>query len=231
MCKAVDAVPSVTRLFSPIPVGMRGVYPRRFVWETEGPPTIAPRDDFPVFLFASSPHQVVKSKSDHAKNSTTMGKEDFKLGQTKELNPTAPDTEALTTFYTTLYQQRPDSEMAARFLMQHGLLPDEDLKAVFKKYGKGSSSSSKSGGSSSQVKKKPAANDDDDFQKKPAKKAPAPKKPPTKRTVEPDSSDEEFTAKAPPKKAAAKPPPKKPVVANDDDSSEDDQPLAKKAKK
>ena len=34
--------------------------------------------------------------------------------------PTAPDTEALTTFYTTLYQQRPNSEMAAKFLLQHG---------------------------------------------------------------------------------------------------------------
>ena len=75
-----------------------------------------------------------------------MGKDEFKLGQTKELNPTAADSEALTTFYSTLYKQRPDSEMAARFLLQHGLLPDEDLQKVYKKYGKGAgASSSKSG--------------------------------------------------------------------------------------
>lgn len=158
-----------------------------------------------------------------------MGKDEFKLGQTKELNPTAADSEALTTFYSTLLKQRPDSEMAARFLLQHGLLPDEDLQKVYKKYGKGAgASSSKSGGSSSQPKKKPAANDDDDFEKKPAKKAPA-KKAPAKK-AEPDSSDEEFAAKkpAPAKKA---PPAKRPVVNNDDDSSEDDAPLAKKTKK
>ena len=86
---------------------MRGVYPRRFVWETEGPPTIAPRDDFP--LFASSPHQVVKSKSDHAKNSTTMGKEDF--AGTKEQSDRARHRGA-DHLHTTLYQQPVDSEMA-----------------------------------------------------------------------------------------------------------------------
>ena len=61
----------------------------------------------------------------------------------QELNPTAPDTEALTTFYTTLYQQRPNSEMAAKFLLQHGLLPggEDEAKRLVKKFGKAGSSS------------------------------------------------------------------------------------------
>ena len=41
-------------------------------------------------------------------------------GQTKELNPVAPDAEALKIFYKTLHEQRPNSEMAQRFLLQHG---------------------------------------------------------------------------------------------------------------
>ena len=49
-------------------------------------------------------------------------------GQTKELPEAAADTEALKTFYSTLYEQRPDSEMAARFLMQHGLLEEDEAK-------------------------------------------------------------------------------------------------------
>ena len=90
-----------------------------------------------------------------------MPKEDFKPGQTKELDPNAADTEALTTFYETLYEQRPDSEMAARWLLQHGLLPEDDIAKVLKKYGKGGSANSSSkggskssGGSGSQKAKK-----------------------------------------------------------------------------
>ena len=51
-----------------------------------------------------------------------MVKEDWLPGQTKELSESAADTEALKCFYETLYEQRPDSEMAAKFLLQHGLL-------------------------------------------------------------------------------------------------------------
>ena len=61
-------------------------------------------------------------------------------GQTKELPPNAADTEALITFYESLYQQRPDSKMAADFLLKHGLLEydvAEDLhKKMLKQAGK-----------------------------------------------------------------------------------------------
>ena len=39
-------------------------------------------------------------------------------GQTKMLDPGAADTDALICFYSTLHQQRPESEMASRWLLQ-----------------------------------------------------------------------------------------------------------------
>ena len=67
-----------------------------------------------------------------------MPKEDFLPGQTKELDPNGADTEALTIFYTTLYQQKPESELAAKTLLQFGLLPggEEEAKKLMKKLGK-----------------------------------------------------------------------------------------------
>ena len=123
-----------------------------------------------------------------------MGKEDFKPGQTKELNPNAPDTEALTIFYETLYQQRPDSEMAQRFLVQHGLLPEDEAKKLVKVLGVKAKSSSGGGSSGGGKTKKPAADDDDDFTSKPKAKAKS-KPPPKKIAQDDDSSDEEAFAK------------------------------------
>ena len=77
----------------------------------------------------------------------TKDGEDFKPGQTKELDENAADTEALTIFYETLYQQKPESKMAAEFLLKHGLLPHDEAEKLFKKLGK--TGASKSGGSSS----------------------------------------------------------------------------------
>ena len=142
-------------------------------------------------------------------------------GQTKELPEAAADTEALKTFYSTLYEQRPGSEMAARFLLQHGLLEHDDAVRLNKKLGKGTAA--KSGSSSS----KPAAKKTGDFQKAKPKAKPAPKK----KAAKDDSSDDdssEFEEKA------KKPPPKKPAPkaakrpAPEDDSSEDDVPLSKR---
>lgn len=87
---------------------------------------------------------------------TEVDKSTFKKGQTKQLNPSAADTEGLTSFYTSLYKQRPESEMAARFLLQHGLLPEEDIEKTIKRFnikGGGGASSSKSGGGGSSSKK------------------------------------------------------------------------------
>ena len=51
-------------------------------------------------------------------------------GHTKTLSENATDSEALRIFYTSLYEQRPDSEMAQRFLVQHGLLPRHKAQEI-----------------------------------------------------------------------------------------------------
>ena len=57
-------------------------------------------------------------------------------GQTKELSESDPSTEALTIFYETLHTQRPKSEMAIKWLLQHGKLPEDEAKVWAKKLGK-----------------------------------------------------------------------------------------------
>jgi len=148
-----------------------------------------------------------------------MPKEDFLPGQTKELDPNAADTEALTNFYQSLLRQRPESEMAQRWLLQYGLLPggEDEAKAMIKKLGKSAPSSKPT---AAKKPSKPAANDDD-FESKPKSKAPAKKPPPSKSKAtiaKEDSSDEEFEEKKKPaatKKPAAssKPPAKRPGTA------------------
>ena len=49
------------------------------------------------------------------------------------------------TFYTTLYEQRPDSKIAAEFLLRHGLLSHDEAADLNKKMGK-SAGGSKGGG-------------------------------------------------------------------------------------
>jgi len=165
------------------------------------------------------------------KKETASG-EEYKPGQTKELPENAQDTEALTTFYTTLLQQRPDSKMAQEFCVKHGLLEWDQAEVLNKnliKAGGGSKSASSSSKGSGSAKPKA---DDDDFQTKPKAK-PAAKKPPAKKAEIPadDSSDEEFEEKKPAKKPPAKKAPpaakRKPDV---DDSSDEDIPLSQKKK-
>ena len=170
----------------------------------------------------------------------TADGDDYKPGQTKELNSNAADTEALTTFYETLYRQTPDSKMAAEFLLKHGLLEYDEADELNKKMGKVAAKSAASSGGS-KPKAKPKATDDD-FEAKP-KKAPAKKAPAKKASIpkDDDSSDEEFEAKKKPApKAAAKPAAKKPAAKKpaagakrpvpEDSSDEDETPLSQKTK-
>jgi len=165
----------------------------------------------------------------------TASGEDYKPGQTKELNANAADTEALTTFYETLYTQRPDSKMAADFLLKHGLLPWDEAEALNKKMGKATSSSKPSGGGAKKAKR----NDEDDFvESKPKPKAKAAASKPKRPSIPADdSSDDEFVA-AKGSKPAAKPAPKKGKPAapakrkqEDDSSDEEDVPLSSKKRK
>lgn len=59
-----------------------------------------------------------------------------KPGQTMEHDETQPDGPAGKIFYETLMQQRPDSAMAAEWLLKRGLLEDKDAKMWQKKLGK-----------------------------------------------------------------------------------------------
>ena len=60
-------------------------------------------------------------------------------GQTKELDmgtANSASSEASLVFYETLHEQRPKSEMAIRWLLQHGKLPLEEAKKWSKQLGK-----------------------------------------------------------------------------------------------
>ena len=58
-------------------------------------------------------------------SSAAKGRKKFELpGQTKDLNMDASDSAALKIFYESLYKQKPESEMAQKFLLQHGLLEE-----------------------------------------------------------------------------------------------------------
>ena len=59
-----------------------------------------------------------------------------KPGQTMEHDESTPDGPALKIFYETLLQQRPESAMAAEWLLKRGLLEDDLAKSWLKKLGK-----------------------------------------------------------------------------------------------
>ncbi|KAL1530417.1 hypothetical protein AB1Y20_001322 [Prymnesium parvum] len=155
-------------------------------------------------------------------------------GQTKALDPNAADTDALTLFYKSLHEQRPESEMASRWLLQHGLLPEEEAARLVKLYGKGTSSKGNGAAKSPTKRKAP----DVKKAKASAAKAPARKKASQgKDSSSEDSSSEEEVLpakssrslnpkgkKAPEAQKAAQPRPKKPAM----DSSDEDVPLSQK---
>uniref|UniRef100_A0A7S3AI78 Uncharacterized protein n=1 Tax=Haptolina ericina TaxID=156174 RepID=A0A7S3AI78_9EUKA len=154
-------------------------------------------------------------------------------GQTKSLDPNAADTDALTLFYESLHKQRPDSEMASRWLLQYGLLPHDEAAKLHKELGGKVTKTAAKGVSAKASSAKRKASDDDDFV---AAKKPPPKKSAPKARMQPDSSEDEFESKPPPakskaapkattvKKSAAKP--KKPPAA--DSSDEEDMPLSQR---
>jgi len=170
-------------------------------------------------------------------------------GQTKELSASAADSEALKSFYSSLHEQRPDSEMASRWLLQHGLLERDEAEKLAKQFKKPAPSKS----APSKTAKRPKADDEDDFEEPKKKAAPKKKLPPkAKKKAAADSSDEEeedddepedssedeYVApkKKPPPKAKGKPPPKPPPKPKGktippEDSSDEDEPIAARKKK
>uniref|UniRef100_A0A7S3AG04 Uncharacterized protein n=1 Tax=Haptolina ericina TaxID=156174 RepID=A0A7S3AG04_9EUKA len=107
-------------------------------------------------------------------------------GQTKSLDPNAADTDALTLFYESLHKQRPDSEMASRWLLQYGLLPHDEAAKLHKELGGKVTKTAAKGVSAKASSAKRKASDDDDFV---AAKKPPPKKSAPKARMQPDSSE------------------------------------------
>ena len=52
------------------------------------------------------------------------------MGQKRD---TPDETDSLRKFYSSLRLQKPESEMAEMWLMEHGLLPEEEQKKAYKK--------------------------------------------------------------------------------------------------
>lgn len=131
-------------------------------------------------------------------------------GQTRE---TPPETDALRKYYTSLLQQRPDSQLARKWCVQHGLLPREEALQWLAEAGKKLKSPVKAeNGRQAGVKR---AADSARAARPPAKKV----KPEPKVKAEPRST--------PVRKA------KKDVAFSDgglDSDSDDDQPLVRRLK-
>eukprot|EP00878_Enallax_costatus_P035694 GHUV01039892.1.p1 GENE.GHUV01039892.1~~GHUV01039892.1.p1 ORF type:complete len:174 (+),score=96.85 GHUV01039892.1:329-850(+) len=148
-------------------------------------------------------------------------KKEFDLpGQTRE---TPDETDPLRKFYTSLLQEKPDSFMARKWCVMHGLLDREDAEEFIKqnKAGKAGATPTKAPAAkartTSAAAKRPAASS--------GKKAPAAKKA--------AAGDDKPKAKAAPKRKAAA---KKDKLDwddsesddADDDSSDDEVPLAQR---
>lgn len=176
-------------------------------------------------------------------HATQKDKSHYLPGQTKELDENASDGQALKIFYTTLYKEKPQSELAAKWLLQHGLHDDKETAAkLAKRFG-----AKCNGDTKPRPPPKRKASDDDFAPSKP--KPPPAKKPALKRIApEPDSSEDDFEPakakkppaappkpkstvapppKLPPKPTPPKPKPKLPVPSLGD-SSDEDVPLAQR---
>eukprot|EP00891_Asterochloris_glomerata_P007959 jgi/Astpho2/7959/Aster-06556 len=170
-------------------------------------------------------------------------KKEYELpGQTRE----PPDeTDPLRRFYTSLLEQRPESEMSKKWLVQHGLLPEDEAQAYVDstKAAKGSPPAKRKATPTKAPAKRPSSagkkekaakaapakrkrkeesesedSDDDDFDEKPALKKRAP-------AVRPSSAGNTGKAKAGPQLKKAKGQDR--AFEDDDESdSEDDKPLA-----
>jgi len=90
------------------------------------------------------------------------------MGQKKD---TPSEVAGIYIFYNTLYKEQPDSEMAEKWLMEHGCFDDEKQAELFEKYGKKSPtrrSPTKSPIKTTRTKKRKLDSEDEDH--KPRKK-------------------------------------------------------------
>ncbi|GIL52455.1 hypothetical protein Vafri_8332 [Volvox africanus] len=127
-------------------------------------------------------------------------------GQTRE---PPPETDSLRKFYTSLLEQRPESELAKKWCLTHGLLPREeaeDLVAQLKKSKPAIKSPAKP---SARSESKSAAAKP----RRPTEKAPAPKR--------------QRQAVPPPKKSRAKYSDVEDESSSDSDEDDDDEPIVK----
>ena len=115
-----------------------------------------------------------------------MEKKEYPLPGQKRDTPEEGDS--LRKFYTSLRKQKPESEMAEVWLMEHGLLPEEEAhdayKRMLKRKGKAAPAKKSGGGSASKPRPKTPAS---------AKPKPKPKASGVKRKIDDDDdSDDEL---------------------------------------
>ena len=146
---------------------------------------MSPSSSSPRARAARKPSAKKKKKKKPAKKGDSKPKVERKeyplVGQKRD----PPDeTDSLRKFYTSLRMQKPESEMAEIWLMEHGLLPEEEQKKAYKKMlaRKGKSAPAKRPASAS--KPKPPA------VKKP-KTEPGANKPKKAVAVDDDDSDDD----------------------------------------
>lgn len=91
-------------------------------------------------------------KESKVKKGTTVKKEQPKFEKIGQRRPTPEDLDVLRMFYESLYKERPESPLAEKWMMIHGLLGDKEAIAANKKYGRFAGKTEKSS-----TKKNPAS--------------------------------------------------------------------------
>mmetsp|Transcript_23585 Transcript_23585/g.44974 ORF Transcript_23585/g.44974 Transcript_23585/m.44974 type:complete len:175 (-) Transcript_23585:264-788(-) len=170
-----------------------------------------------------TPKSTAKAKSPASKQASAKGKtpkkevtpgktvkdEDVKVKKVYDMPGQKRDPpmegDSLRKFYTSLREQRPDSEMAEQYLMDHGLLTKEEAELAVKRAAKRKAKAAdkaKSGTPSSAAKSKSPSS-----AKKPAAKASSTKnlvkKPAGKRSASTAGDDDSFQDTKPKKKVKA----------------------------
>eukprot|EP00924_Labyrinthula_sp_SR-Ha-C_P007167 snap_masked-scaffold_8-processed-gene-11.6-mRNA-1 protein AED:0.06 eAED:0.06 QI:0/-1/0/1/-1/1/1/0/88 len=68
-------------------------------------------------------------KKETGKNGSQIGAIKFKVGQKRETPPPASGSRV---FYESLYKENPKSFMALKWVVEHGVLPEDQCKAAVK---------------------------------------------------------------------------------------------------
>lgn len=93
---------------------------------------------------AAKKQEKAEPKKTDTKDAAKVTKPKVKYDMPGQTQPTPSTGEPLAKFYMSLLKQKPDSEIAPKWLVQRGLLPQEEAEAWLKKNGKSTTSKSPS---------------------------------------------------------------------------------------